>query len=147
HTIAENLILGCLIVVFVVVLLLGNLRSGFVIASVIPLSLLFALSMMHFFGVDANLMSLGAIDFGIIIDGAVIIVDYIAFGVTAEGGPLVPLSKPVRREPMDEIAFNGASKMMRSGGLGQIINIIVFLPILALSRVEGKMFIPMAQVF
>src|SRR5690606_32447412 len=85
HTIAENLILGCLIVVFVVVLLLGNFRSGLVVASVIPLSLLFALSMMYLFGVDANLMSLGAIDFGIIIDGAVIIVEYIAFKITAEG--------------------------------------------------------------
>lgn len=147
HTIAENLILGCLIVVFVVVLLLGNLRSGFVIASVIPLSLLFALSMMHLFGVDANLMSLGAIDFGIIIDGAVIIVEYIAFRITAEGPRLLPLSKPERRKAMDEITFNGASKMMRSAVFGQIIIIIVFIPILSLSGVEGKMFIPMAQVF
>ena len=73
-TVAENLILGCLIVIFVVVLLLGNFRSGLVVASVIPLCLLFALSLMYLFGVDANLMSLGAIDFGIIIDGAVIIV-------------------------------------------------------------------------
>ena len=68
-TVSENLILGCLIVIFVVVLLLGNLRSGLVVASVIPLCLLFALSLMYVFGVDANLMSLGAIDFGIIIDG------------------------------------------------------------------------------
>ena len=147
HTIAENLILGCLIVVFVVVLLLGNFRSGLVVASVIPLSLLFALSMMYLFGVDANLMSLGAIDFGIIIDGAVIIVEYIAFRITAEGARLLPLSKPERRKAMDEITFNGATKMMRSAVFGQIIIIIVFIPILSLSGVEGKMFIPMAQVF
>ena len=76
-TISENLILGCLIVIFVVVLLFGNFRSGLVVASVIPLSLLFAISLMYIFGVDANLMSLGAIDFGIIIDGAVIIVEYL----------------------------------------------------------------------
>ena len=76
--------MGCLIVIFVVVLLLGNLRSGLVVASVIPMCLLFALSLMYIFGVDANLMSLGAIDFGIIIDGAVIIVEYIAFKITSE---------------------------------------------------------------
>jgi len=81
-TVSENLILGCLIVIFVVVLLLGNFRSGLVVASVIPLCLLFALSLMYIFGVDANLMSLGAIDFGIIIDGAVIIVEFIAFQIT-----------------------------------------------------------------
>src|SRR5690606_32019487 len=142
-----NLILGCLIVVFVVVLLLGNFRSGLVVASVIPLSLLFALSMMYLFGVDANLMSLGAIDFGIIIDGAVIIVEYIAFKITAEGNRLLPLSKRERRDAMDEITYNGATKMMRSAVFGQIIIIIVFIPILSLSGVEGKMFIPMAQVF
>ena len=83
-TISENLILGFLIVIFVVVLLLGNLRSGLVVASVIPLSLLFAISMMYIFGVDANLMSLGAIDFGIIIDGAVIIVEFIAYKITLQ---------------------------------------------------------------
>lgn len=83
-TITENLVLGCLIVIFVVVLLLGNMRSGLVVASVIPLSLLFALSCMYIFGVDANLMSLGAIDFGIIIDGAVIIVEFIAYQISAK---------------------------------------------------------------
>ena len=73
--------MGCLIVIFVVVLLLGNWRSGLVVASVIPLCLLFAISLMNIFGIDANLMSLGAIDFGIIIDGAVIIVEFIAFQI------------------------------------------------------------------
>jgi cobalt-zinc-cadmium resistance protein CzcA len=92
-TIVENLVLGCLIVVFVVVLLLGNFRSGLVVASVIPLSLLFALSMMYLFNVDANLMSLGAIDFGIIIDGAVIIVEFIAFQFSKSSAAFVGLSK------------------------------------------------------
>ena len=90
-TVAENLILGSLIVIFVVVLLLGNVRSGLVVASVIPLSLLFALSFMYIFGIDANLMSLGAIDFGIIIDGAVIIVEYIAYQITAKGSKIKSL--------------------------------------------------------
>lgn len=146
-TIAENLILGCLIVVFVVVLLLGNLRSGLVVSSVIPLSLLFALSLMYLFGVDANLMSLGAIDFGIIIDGAVIIVEFIAFQLTAKYGILLGLSKEETRIQKDKIAIESASKMMHSAVFGQIIIIIVFIPILSLSGVEGKMFGPMAQVF
>lgn len=146
-TIAENLILGCLIVVFVVVLLLGNFRSGLVVASVIPLSLLFALSMMYIFGVDANLMSLGAIDFGIIIDGAVIIVEYIAFQFSKSSSVFANLSSEEKQGAKDKITFSGASKMMHSAIFGQIIIIIVFIPILSLSGVEGKMFRPMAEVF
>lgn len=146
-TIAENLILGCLIVVFVVVLLLGNFRSGLVVASVIPLSLLFALSLMYLFGVDANLMSLGAIDFGIIIDGAVIIVEYIAYQFTRADQQFVGTSSAQKQQVKDEISFTGASKMMHSAIFGQIIIIIVFIPILSLTGVEGKMFRPMAEVF
>ncbi|WP_093304430.1 CusA/CzcA family heavy metal efflux RND transporter [Salegentibacter agarivorans] len=146
-TIAENLILGCLIVIFVVVLLLGNFRSGLVVASVIPLCLLFALALMYIFGVDANLMSLGAIDFGIIIDGAVIIVEFIAFKITAKKGELQNLQKQERRLVKDKITFSGASKMMNSAVFGQLIILIVFIPILSLSGVEGKMFKPMALTF
>lgn len=146
-TIAENLILGCLIVIFVVVLLLGNLRSGLVVASVIPLSLFFALSLMYIFGVDANLMSLGAIDFGIIIDGAVIIVEFIAFKITSEREKLLALPQHERRAFIDNITYQGASKMMHSAVFGQLIIIIVFIPIFSLVNVEGKMFRPMAQVF
>ena len=146
-TVAENLILGCLIVIFVVVLLLGNLRSGLVVASVIPLSLLFALSFMYLFGVDANLMSLGAIDFGIIIDGAVIIVEFISFKITDKGAQLNALNKAEKQEVTDEITYNSASKMMTSAIFGQLIILIVFIPILSLSGVEGKMFKPMALTF
>ena len=147
YTIAENLILGCLIVIFVVVLLLGNLRSGLVVASVIPMCLLFALSLMYIFGVDANLMSLGAIDFGIIIDGAVIIVEFIAFKITSERSSLLHLPKAERQNRIDSITHIGASKMMHSAIFGQLIIIIVFIPILSLVGVEGKMFRPMALVF
>ncbi|PLX04649.1 MAG: CusA/CzcA family heavy metal efflux RND transporter [Marinilabiliales bacterium] len=146
-TIIENLTLGCLIVIFVVVLLMGNLRSGLVIASVIPLSLLFALSMMYIFGIDANLMSLGAIDFGIIIDGAVIIVEYISFKITSQSERLKKLSKSERKNVINNITFESASKMMKSAVFGQLIIIIVFIPILSLVNVEGKMFRPMALVF
>ncbi len=146
-TIAENLILGCLIVIFVVVLLLGNIRSGLVVASVIPLCLLFALSLMYIFGVDANLMSLGAIDFGIIIDGAVIIVEFIAFKITSQREKLISLPKKESQSLIDTITFQGATKMMKSAVFGQLIIIIVFIPILSLVNVEGKMFRPMALVF
>lgn len=146
-TVTENLVLGCLIVIFVVVLLLGNLRSGLVVASVIPLSLLFALSLMHIFDIDANLMSLGAIDFGIIIDGAVIIVEYIAFKVTQNRTAINALSIEERQDYKNEITYNGATKMMNSAVFGQLIILIVFIPILSLSGVEGKMFKPMALTF
>jgi cobalt-zinc-cadmium resistance protein CzcA len=155
YTVTENLILGCLIVIFVVVFLLGNFRSGLVVASVIPLCLLFALSLMYIFGVDANLMSLGAIDFGIIIDGAVIIVEFIAFKITSQKDILSSEiydessrnTKVVRQQIKDEIVMSGASKMMNSAIFGQLIILIVFIPILSLSGVEGKMFKPMALTF
>ncbi|MBM1106561.1 CusA/CzcA family heavy metal efflux RND transporter [Aurantibacter crassamenti] len=146
-TVSENLILGCLIVIFVVVLLLGNFRSGLVVASVIPLCLLFALSLMYIFGVDANLMSLGAIDFGIIIDGAVIIVEFIAFQINRKASRISSLAKTEQQAAKDEITFIGASKMMNSAIFGQLIILIVFIPILSLSGVEGKMFKPMALTF
>ena len=146
-TVAENLILGSLIVIFVVVLLLGNFRSGLVVASVIPLSLLFAISFMNIFGIDANLMSLGAIDFGIIIDGAVIIVEFIAFQITTQSAKIKSLSKVDQQANIDTITLKSSSKMMNSAIFGQLIILIVFIPILSLSGVEGKMFKPMALTF
>ncbi len=146
-TVSENLILGSLIVIFVVVLLLGNLRSGLVVASVIPLSLLFAISLMNAFGIDANLMSLGAIDFGIIIDGSVIIVEFIAFQITSQSSRITALNKTEQQLHIDAITQKSASKMMNSAIFGQLIILIVFIPILSLSGVEGKMFKPMALTF
>ncbi|PWD99156.1 CusA/CzcA family heavy metal efflux RND transporter [Marinilabilia rubra] len=146
-TIAENLILGALIVIFVVVLLLGSWRSGLVVASIIPLSLLFALTLMYLTGVDANLMSLGAIDFGIIIDGAVIIVEYISFKIHRRRHGLLELGDSERQHARNSISIEGASKMMKSAVFGQVIIIIVLIPILTLSGVEGKMFRPMALTF
>ncbi len=146
-TVYENLILGSLIVIFIVVLLLGDWRSGLVVASVIPLALMFTLSMMYLFGVDANLMSLGAIDFGIIIDGAVIIVEFVAYQITSKVTDLKRLTKIESQNIRDDITFNSASKMMSSTIFGQIIILIVFIPILTLGGVEGKMFKPMAMTF
>ncbi|MFO7670033.1 MAG: CusA/CzcA family heavy metal efflux RND transporter [Bacteroidales bacterium] len=146
-TVLENLLFGCLIVFLIVVLLLGNLRSGLVIASIIPLSLLFTISMMYLFGIDANLMSLGALDFGIIIDGAVIIVEFIAIRLTLNRDELSNRTGDEKQTVMDRITFEGASKMMNSAIFGQVIILIVFIPVLSLSGVEGKMFRPMALSF
>ena len=147
HTVLENLVFGCLIVFVIVVLLLGNLRSGLVIASIIPLALLFTISMMYIFGIDANLMSLGALDFGIIIDGAVIIVEFIAIRLTVNKDALQVKDLDAKQTLMDSITFEGASKMINSAIFGQVIILIVFIPVLSLSGVEGKMFRPMALSF
>jgi cobalt-zinc-cadmium resistance protein CzcA len=146
-TIIENLSLGCLIVMISVILILGNLRSALVIASIIPLSLLFTIALMYIFKIDANLMSLGALDFGIIIDGAVIIVEYIALQITKQRAEF-NASKGINRLLLkDKISFDGASKMINSAIFGQIIIIIVLIPVFTLSGVEGKMFKPMALSF
>ena len=142
-TVINNLMEGALIVIFVLVFLLGNWRGGLVVASTIPLSLLFAFVMMHVFGVWANLMSLGAIDFGIIIDGAVIIVESTVFYIHQK----VLKKENIDAAARDEIAYTASSKMMNSAFFGQLIILIVFVPILALQGVEGKMFKPMALTF
>ncbi|MBK9388897.1 MAG: CusA/CzcA family heavy metal efflux RND transporter [Bacteroidetes bacterium] len=146
-TVVENLILGAIIVLITVILLLGNIRSALVIASMIPLALLFTISMMYIFGIDANLMSLGALDFGIIIDGAVIIVEYIALKIIVQKSNIDELRGEEKQILMDRVSFEGSSKMMNSAIFGQIIILIVFIPILSLSGVEGKMFRPMAIAF
>lgn len=146
-TIVENLSLGALIVIFVVVLLLGNLRSGLIVASVIPISLLFSLSLMNLFGISANLMSLGAIDFGIIIDGAVIIVEFAVHQFTVNSRKLNTLSGTALDLEKDSLSILSSKKMMRSAFFGQAIILLVFVPIFALQGVEGKMFKPMALAF
>src|SRR5699024_8895437 len=127
--------------------LLGNMRSGLVVASVIPLSLLFTLSMMYLLKIDANLMSMGAIDFGIIVDGAVIIVEFVAFKINKNFTKINALPPNEKQLAKDEITEKGTSKMMNAAIFGQLIILIVFIPILSLSGVEGKMFRPMALTF
>ncbi len=138
-TVARNLAEGALIVIFVLVLLLGEWRAGFVVASVIPLALLFAISLMNVFGVSGNLMSLGAIDFGLIVDGAVIIVE-----ATLHHLLLRNRNRMLSQKQMDEEVYESASRIRNSAAFGEIIILIVYLPILALSGIEGKMFRPMA---
>ncbi|RXF69662.1 CusA/CzcA family heavy metal efflux RND transporter [Arcticibacter tournemirensis] len=142
-TVEKNLIEGGLIVVFVLVLLLGNLRAGLVVASVIPLAMLFAITMMHLFGVSGNLMSLGAIDFGLIVDGAVIIVEAIVHRIT--GSASFTGTTKLTQKQMDHEVYSAASKIRDSAAFGEIIILIVYLPLFALVGIEGKMFRPMAQ--
>lgn len=139
HTVSTNLIEGALIVIFVLVLLLGNLRAGLIVASVIPLAMLFAISLMNVFGVSGNLMSLGALDFGLIVDGAVIIVESTLHLLQHRR------SKQLSQVEMNQEVYASASKFSKSAVFGQIIILVVYLPILALVGIEGKMFKPMAQ--
>src|SRR5574344_1255281 len=144
-TVSRNLIEGALIVIFILVLFLGNMRAGLIVASVIPLAMLFAVSMMSLFGVSGNLMSLGAIDFGLIVDGAVIIVENAVAHIAARL-KLTPTSARLTQNEMDDTVFQSAKRMMSSATFGQIIILIVYIPIMTLVGIEGKMFRPMAQV-
>lgn len=142
-TVEKNLLEGALIVIFILVIFLGNFRAGLLVASVIPLAMLFAIILMNLFGVSGNLMSLGALDFGLIVDGAVIIVEAVMHQLSHSKrfNAVEKLSQP----EMDKEVNNSASKMMNSAVFGQIIILIVYLPIFTLQGIEGKMFKPMAQ--
>lgn len=139
-TASNNLIEGGLIVIFVLVLLLGNWRAGLIVASVIPLAMLFALTMMNLFGVSANLMSLGAIDFGIVVDGAVIIVEGVLHIIYTSY-----LGRKLSQQEMDGIIIKSSSSIYRSAAFGVLIILVVFIPIMTLTGIEGKMFRPMAM--
>jgi cobalt-zinc-cadmium resistance protein CzcA len=142
-TIEQNLMEGALIVIFVLVLFLGNFRAGLLVASVIPLAMLFAIILMNAFGVSGNLMSLGALDFGLIVDGAVIIVEAVMHQLT-HSKKFKDISQ-LNQEQMDNEVNVSASKMMNSAVFGQVIILVVYLPIFTLQGIEGKMFKPMAQ--
>ena len=154
NTIAHNLIEGGLIVIFVLILFLGNYRAGLVVASVIPLSMLFAFGMMKTFGIDGNLMSLGAIDFGMIVDSAVIIVEAVVAHINTGhfSNPEVRAAfaanegKPfsLTRKQMDEEVHFSASRIRQSAAFGEIMIMIVYVPLMTLVGIEGKMFRPMA---
>lgn len=143
NTVTKNLMEGALIVIFVLVLFLGNLRAGLLVASVIPLSMLFAIILMNLFGVSGNLMSMGALDFGLIVDGAVIIVEAVMHRLSHSNH--FRKINTLSQSEMDTEVNYSASRMMNSAVFGQIIILIVYLPIFTLQGIEGKMFKPMAQ--
>ncbi|AOW10417.1 CusA/CzcA family heavy metal efflux RND transporter [Flavobacterium gilvum] len=139
-TVSTNLLEGALIVILVLVLFLGSLRAGLIVASVIPLAMLFAIIIMNLFGLSANLMSMGALDFGLIVDGAVIVVE-----ATLHIFSKHYKNNVLSQNKMDHEVIKSSSKIMSSAIFGQIIILIVYIPLFVLSGVEGKMFMPMAQ--
>ncbi|MDQ6902881.1 MAG: CusA/CzcA family heavy metal efflux RND transporter [Bacteroidota bacterium] len=143
HTVKKNLMEGALIVVFILVLFLGNVRSGLLVASVIPLAMLFAVILMNIFGVSGNLMSLGALDFGLIVDGAVIIVEAVMHHIKQTHK--AASEEKISQEEMNGVVTESAGKMMNSAVFGQVIILIVYIPIFTLEGIEGKMFRPMAE--
>lgn len=138
-TVLKNLLEGALIVIFILVLFLGNLRTGVIVASVIPLSMLFAIIMMNLFGVSGNLMSLGALDFGLIVDGSVIIVEACMFQLHNAK------QKKFSQHEMDTMVYNTSTRIRNVTIFGEMIILAVYLPIYTLEGIEGKMFKPMAQ--
>ncbi len=143
-TVEKNLIEGALIVIFVLVLFLGNFRAGLIVASVIPLAMLFAVILMNLFHVSGNLMSLGALDFGLIVDGAVIIVEAILHRITQSHSHHKGIAL-LDRDQMNNEVYASASTVASSSTFGQFIILIVYIPILTLVGIEGKMFGPMAM--
>ena len=140
-TVIFNLIEGALIVFLVLIIFLGDIRSGLIVASVIPLAMLFAFIMMRIFGVSANLMSLGAIDFGIVVDGSIVILE----GILAHIYGKRLAGKTLTAEEMSKEVEAGAVKVVKSSTFAVLIILIVFFPILTLTGIEGKYFTPMAQ--
>ncbi len=143
-TVRENLIFGAALVIVVLFVLTGNFRAALISAFVIPLSMLGTLALMDAAGYSANLMSLGALDFGIIIDGAVIVIDNCMQRVEARGEEL---GRTLSRPEVREVVADAAVEIRNAAGFGQLIIVIVFIPILTLTGIEGKMFRPMAIAF
>lgn len=138
-TVEKNLIEGAIIVLFILILFLGNVRAGLIVASVIPLAMIIAVILMNLFGVGGNLMSLGALDFGLIVDGAIIIVEAVMHHLKAK-----KLSN-VSKTEMDGTVSGVAARMTNVAVFGEIIIFVVYIPIFTLQGIEGKMFMPMAQ--
>jgi heavy metal efflux system protein len=143
-TVQHNLVFGAALVVVVLLLLIGNARAALVTAAVIPLSLLFTFILMKMRGVSGNLMSLGALDFGIIIDGAVIVIDNCARVVAKRSKDL---GRKLTREEVVSAVRDATFEVRQAAGFGELIIVVVFLPIFALTGIEGKMFGPMAATF
>lgn len=142
RTVGKNLVEGALLVIGVLFLLLGNFRAGLVVAAVIPLSLLFAVTVMNTLGLSGNLMSLGAIDFGLLVDGAVIIVENTVRRLSERQRAM---ASPLTRAERIQIVEEATMEVRAASVFGEAIIAIVYLPLLALTGIEGKLFSPMAK--
>lgn len=143
-TIEHNLLTGAALVILVLILLLGNMRAALITAAVIPLSLLFTFVFMKWFSISGNLLSLGALDFGIIVDGAVIVLDHCVRKLHDVGKHLKRNLSP---SEVQRVVYDATVEIRQAAGFGQLIVVVVFLPVLGLTGIEGKMFHPMAATF
>ncbi|MBC7660775.1 MAG: efflux RND transporter permease subunit [Chitinophagaceae bacterium] len=143
-TVEHNLLVGAGLVVIILTLLVGNLRAAFITATMIPLSLLFAFIAMKYLNISGNLMSLGALDFGIIVDGTVILLDHCVRVIHERTSKL---GRSLSKAELKETIYEASCHIRMSAGFGQLIIVVVFLPIFSLVGVEGKMFRPMAATF
>lgn len=143
-TVEHNLLMGAGLVVVILLLLVGNARAAIITAVTIPLSLLFTFIVMKWQGISGNLMSLGALDFGIIVDGTVIVLDNCVRLVHEKTHHL---KRALSREELKETIVEATLEIRKAAGFGEIIIIVVFIPIFALTGIEGKMFVPMAAAF
>lgn len=144
RTVLHNLVTGAALVVVILLLLIGNVRAALITAVIIPLSLLATFILMKLFNISGNLMSLGALDFGIIVDGAVIVVDNCVRHVSDKAQEL---KRKLTKLEIQELVYQSAVEIRQAAGFGQLIIVVVFLPIFALVGIEGKMFKPMAATF
>lgn len=143
-TVEHNLLMGAILVIIVLFLLVGNLRAAMITAIVIPLSLLFTFILMRRFGISGNLVSLGALDFGIIVDGAVIVLDNCVRHIHDR---TQNLKRALTPKELNETIHDATLEIRKSAGFGELIIVVVFLPIFAFVGIEGKMFVPMAATF
>lgn len=143
-TVEHNLILGAILVIVFLLMLVGNLRAALITSIIIPISLLITFILMKWQNVSGNLMSLGALDFGIIVDGAVIVIENCVHRLQKEGNLK---GRSLDRDEVKRYVTEAAIEIRSAAGFGELIVIIVFVPLFALTGVEGKMFGPMAQTF
>lgn len=143
-TVEHNLIIGAGLVMAFLMLLVGNIRAAIIVAATIPISLLITFILMRWQNVSGNLMSLGALDFGIIVDGAVIVIENCVHRIQKR---TKELGKSLTRAQIKELVIESAIEIRSAAGFGELIVIVVFIPLFALTGIEGKMFGPMAMTF
>ncbi len=143
-TVNKNLVFGCALVVLVLIFLIGNLRAAIITSIMIPISLLITFIVMKLSGLSGNLMSLGALDFGVIIDGVVIVIDNCIRQLQLRAKDK---GQRLDKEEINDTIITATNEIMSAAMLGRFIIILVFIPLLMLTGVEGKMFSPMAKTF
>jgi heavy metal efflux system protein len=143
-TVEHNILFGSFLVIIILFLLLGNVRAAIITAVTIPLSLLFTFVVMKPLGISGNLMSLGALDFGIIVDGTVIVIDNCVRMIQER---IKSTGRKLNAEELKETIYEATVEIRQAAGFGQLIIVMVFIPVFALTGIEGKMFVPMASTF